>query len=121
MILPDYERFFLGGSTTVRGYIHDSLGPKGEDGTPTGGNMFYLGNFELRTFIRKGFGLVAFLDSGNVWKTAQDTESDIKFTVGAGLRYNTPVGPVRLDYGHKLDKEDDESRGEVHFSIGHAF
>ncbi len=119
--LPLVERFFLGGRTTVRGYSHDSLGPKSSDGTPTGGNMFALGNAEFRISLGKGFGLVTFLDGGNVWQTAQDTAPEMKYTAGAGLRYNTPVGPVRLDYGYKLNRMDDESKGEVHFSFGHAF
>ncbi|MBI3377036.1 MAG: outer membrane protein assembly factor BamA [Nitrospirae bacterium] len=120
--LPLVERFFLGGRTTVRGYEQDTLGPKGADGSPTGGNAFILTNLELRTSIGKGFGLVTFLDGGNVWKKNGDIKlSEIKYTAGAGIRYNTPVGPLRIDYGHKLDRETGESRGEVHFSIGHAF
>jgi len=47
--------------------------------------------------------------------------NDFKYTTGLGLRYSTPVGPVRVDYGHKLQREKGESAGEVHFSIGHAF
>ena len=120
--LPLVERFFLGGRTTVRGYEQDTLGPKGVNGSPTGGNMFILTNLELRTDVAKGFGLVTFLDGGNVWKKKSDVKlSDMKYTAGAGIRYNTPVGPLRVDYGHKLDRETGESKGEVHFSIGHAF
>lgn len=120
--LPLVERFFLGGRTTVRGYEQDTLGPKGVNGSPTGGNMFILTNLELRTSVGKGFGLVTFLDGGNVWKKNSDVKlSDMKYTAGAGIRYNTPVGPLRIDYGHKLDREKGESKGEVHFSIGHAF
>ncbi len=119
--LPLVERFFLGGRTTVRGYTQDNLGPKGEDGSPTGGNVFVLGNGEFRYSIGKSLGLVAFLDGGNVWQLAEDTEVDIKYTVGGGLRYNTPVGPLRLDYGYKLNREEDESSGELHFTFGHAF
>ncbi|MEK7267351.1 MAG: outer membrane protein assembly factor BamA, partial [Nitrospirota bacterium] len=119
--LPLVERFFLGGRTTVRGYEQDTLGPKGVNGSPTGGNMFILTNLELRTDVAKGFGLVTFLDGGNVWKKNSDVKlSDMKYTAGAGIRYNTPVGPLRVDYGHKLDRETGESKGEVHFSIGHA-
>lgn len=120
--LPIVERFFLGGRTTVRGYDQDTLGPKGSDGTPTGGNAFLMENLEIRMSIGRGIGLVAFLDGGNVWLDIKDIDpSDFKFTTGIGLRYNTPVGPIRIDYGHKLQREKDESAGEVHFSIGHAF
>lgn len=120
--LPIVERFFLGGRSTVRGYTQDSLGPKGEDGNPTGGNAYLMGNIEFRTDIGKGFGVVPFLDMGNVWQKASDmTPLQLKFTTGLGLRYNTPVGPLRVDYGVKLSRETGESRGEIHFSLGHAF
>lgn len=120
--LPIVERFFLGGRSTVRGYEQDTLGPKGKDGNPTGGNVFLMENLEVRTLLGKGIGVVAFLDGGNVWLDITDVDlADIKFTAGLGLRYNTPVGPLRVDYGHKLQREKGESSGEIHFSIGHAF
>ncbi len=119
--LPLIERFFLGGRTTVRGYSQDTLGPRGADGNPTGGNMFSLVNGEFRISLGKGFGLVTFVDSGNVWTLAENTDTRMKYTVGAGLRYRTPVGPVRIDYGYKLNREGNESSGEIHFSLGQAF
>lgn len=119
--LPLVERFFLGGRNTVRGYAQDTLGPKGSDGTPTGGNAFLMTNIELRTYLGKGLGIVAFLDGGNVWIKAEDMNFAFRYTAGLGMRYNTPVGPLRVDYGYKLMRESGESRGEVHFSIGHAF
>ena len=120
--LPIVERFFLGGRTTVRGYEQDTLGPKGSDGNPTGGNVFLMENLEARVPLSNSLGLVAFLDGGNVWMKISDINpKDIKFTTGLGLRYNTPVGPLRVDYGYKLQREKGESAGEVHFSIGHAF
>ena len=120
--LPIVERFFLGGRTTVRGYEQDTLGPKGRDNTPTGGNAFAMANLELRANIGRGWGLVAFTDGGNVWRKADSIEAaQLKYTTGLGLRYNTPVGPFRVDYGYKLNREKDESKAEVHFSLGHAF
>lgn len=119
--LPLVERFFLGGRSTVRGYEQDMLGPKGSDGTPTGGNAFLLAILELRNYIVKGFSIVTFLDGGNVWHKINEMNLSLKYTAGVGLRYNTPVGPLRIDYGHKLMRERDESKGEIHFSIGHAF
>ncbi|HSW61824.1 MAG TPA: outer membrane protein assembly factor BamA [Dissulfurispiraceae bacterium] len=120
--LPIVERFFLGGRTTVRGYQQDMLGPKDSDGNPVGGNAFFMGNFEFRTSVWKELGLVTFLDWGNIWSRANNFSLiDLKYTTGLGLRYNTPVGPVRIDYGIKLNREEGESRGALHFSIGHAF
>ncbi|TFG35604.1 MAG: outer membrane protein assembly factor BamA, partial [Nitrospirales bacterium] len=92
------------------------------DETPIGGNAFLMENLELRVSITDSLGLVAFLDGGNVWRKMNEMSlNDFKFTTGLGLRYSTPVGPVRVDYGHKLQREKGESAGEVHFSIGHAF
>jgi outer membrane protein insertion porin family len=120
--LPLVERFFLGGRNTVRGFDQDGLGPKGSGGVPTGGNAFVLGNLELRTRIAGWWRIVAFLDSGNVWAKSNEVDlEDLRYTSGMGMQYNTPVGPLRLDYGYKLDREPDESKGELHFSIGHAF
>ncbi len=123
--LPIIERFFLGGRNTVRGYDHDELGPKSfedsSEGTTTGGNVFVLSNAELRISLGKGFGLVAFVDAGNVWQEINDFEAKLRYTTGPGLRYNTPVGPFRVDYGYKLNREEGESAGEIHFSFGHAF
>ncbi len=120
--LPISERFFLGGRSTVRGYEQDTLGPKGVAGNPTGGNAFLMGNIELRTSIGRGFSLVPFFDLGNVWIKAKNINpGDLKYTAGIGLRYNTPVGPLRIDYGVKLQPEPGESNSALHFSIGHAF
>lgn len=121
--LPLVERFFLGGRTTVRGYEQDTLGPRGSDNNPTGGNVFAMANMEIRTDLGKGIGIVNFVDTGDVWRKISDMSmSDLKYTAGIGLRYKTPVGPIRIDYGVKLNKRiERESRGELHFSLGHAF
>jgi outer membrane protein insertion porin family len=141
--VPPSERFFAGGRTTVRGYDQDELGIVGstissETGGPTGGKVVLIGNIELRFSLPAGFGLVLFNDRGNVWFSAaekvnlQDIKlNELKSTVGAGLRYNTPVGPLRFDVGYKLDREDnlcpecsepiEETHYELHFTLGHAF
>lgn len=120
--LPIVERFFLGGRDTVRGFNQDTLGPKGDLGTPVGGNAFILGNLEFRIKVYDGWRLVTFLDVGNVYPKIQDMDpTDLRYTAGLGLRYSTPVGPVRVDYGFKLNRKPGESSGEIHFSIGQAF
>ena len=66
--------------------------------------------------------MVAFFDTGNVWIKVKDMNpGNLKYTTGLGLRYDTPVGPLRVDYGVKLNKEPGESVGEIHFSVGQAF
>lgn len=120
--LPITERFFLGGSTTVRGYGQDNLGPKGYNGDPTGGNAFLMGNLELRVNVIDNFGVVPFFDAGNLWNDINKyNPADVKYTTGLGLRYMTPVGPLRVDYGHLLSHEKDERAGRFYFSIGQAF
>lgn len=120
--IPIIERFFLGGRNTVRGYAQDTLGPRGPDGTPTGGNTFLLLNGEIRFNLGRDFGIVTFADAGNTWLSADPERiRHLKYTAGLGLRYITPVGPLRLDYGYKIKREPGESAGELHFVIGHAF
>lgn len=119
--LPISERYFLGGRDSVRGYAQNTLGPK-RNNEPTGGNAFLMGNFEFRTSLGKNFYLINFLDFGNLWNRVDDVDiTKLKYTAGIGLRYKTPVGPLRIDYGHKLNRDKGESKGEIHFSIGHAF
>lgn len=123
--VPITERFFLGGRNTVRGYEQDELGIVGEtlvNGSPTGGNAMLVLNEELRIRLPRSFGMVLFLDHGNVWlNRRQVNPSDIKSSAGVGLRYNTPIGPFRLDWGYKLNREAQEDAWAVHFTLGHAF
>ncbi|KWT95159.1 outer membrane protein assembly factor BamA [Candidatus Magnetominusculus xianensis] len=120
--MPIIERFFLGGSTTVRGYSQDNLGPKGSSGDPTGGNAYLMGNAEMRISVIDNFGLVTFIDLGDVWSKISDYSlSSLKYTTGLGLRYMTAAGPIRLDYGYKLNRGNNEGTGRFYFSIGQAF
>jgi outer membrane protein insertion porin family len=137
LLLPPTERFYVGGRSSIRGYEEDTVGPKLDDGTPTGGNVFLLLNAELRATVVGSLGVVVFWDGGNAWLDQDDIRwTDIKTTVGLGLRYNTPVGPLRLDYGFKLNRDPrppdpdgvgpqeqppQEDPGAFHFTLGHAF
>ena len=121
--LPISKRFFLGGRTTVRGFELDSIGPKGSDGSPTGGDAYLNLNTELRFPIYRSFGGLVFVDAGNVWlKSAESVNvTDLRSSAGIGLRYLTPIGPLSLDAGWKLDRESGESAWEWHFTIGNVF
>jgi len=123
--IPINERFYLGGSTTVRGYPQDSVGPYNLDGfgnrVPTGGYSMVQFNAEIRLNSSGGSGFVLFSDAGNVWVEQKIHLNGLRASYGAGFRYHTPVGPLRVDYGQKINRQPGESPGELHFSIGQAF
>jgi outer membrane protein insertion porin family len=128
--LPASERFFAGGDTTVRGFARDALGDVGTldpNGFPTGGNALVILNVELRTPIWRELGSVVFVDAGNVFRRASELDfGALRVSSGFGVRYKSPIGPVRVDFGFKLRRHELiegqlESRFAVHFSIGQAF
>lgn len=119
--IPVYKRFYCGGTTSVRGYSERSIGPKDEDGNPLGGNILFEFSGEIRFLIYKLFSGVIFVDAGNVWREYENVSGALRWGAGAGLRINTPLGTVRLDYGIKLDRRTDEPFGALHFAIGEAF
>jgi outer membrane protein insertion porin family len=128
--LPASERFFAGGDTTVRGYSLDRLGTDvtiSPSGFPTGGNGLVVLNSEIRTALVGNLGAVGFLDVGNVFRRVGDIRLDeLRAAAGFGLRYQSPVGPIRIDLGFKLDRRELapgrlERRSVLHISLGQAF
>jgi outer membrane protein assembly complex protein YaeT len=128
--VPFYKRYFIGGAASVRGWGRFELSPLSGFGLPIGGLSLLEGSTELRFPVWGKLGAVAFLDYGNVWSNAWDFKlSELKYAAGPGLRYMTPVGPARIDFGYQLTPTDDlRVNGElqkrawrVHFSIGQAF
>ncbi|MBF8300492.1 MAG: bamA 3, partial [Acidobacteria bacterium] len=128
--LPASERFFAGGDTTVRGFSLDRLGTDATispTGFPTGGNGLIVLNAELRAAVAGSVGVVGFLDAGNVFPRATDLDlGQLRAAAGVGLRYQSPVGPIRIDLGFKLDRRELapgrlERRNVLHISLGQAF
>jgi outer membrane protein assembly complex protein YaeT len=128
--LPASERFFAGGDTTVRGFARDTLGDPDTlvSGFPRGGNAMIILNGELRVPVWGDFGSVVFVDAGNVFRRVSDAEfSRLRPTAGFGVRYKSPIGPIRVDLGFKLDRGRFDIAGrqepltEIHISIGQAF
>lgn len=147
--VPIEQRFFTGGGNSVRGYDENSLGPRASstdsDGNPivtvVGGRLLLLGNAEVRfpfpLLAKYNFSGAVFADGGNVWASPGDvrlehfrfyadrsdvTQEDFRYSIGLGIRYNTPVGPIRLDYGYPLKVEEGwDSGARFHISLGQIF
>jgi outer membrane protein insertion porin family len=127
--LPASERFFAGGDTTIRGFALDTVGAPATisaNGFPRGGNAVLILNGELRVPVWREVGAVVFADGGSVFaRVTQFDASELQGALGFGLRYRSPIGPIRLDVGFKLDRRELggqlEPRAVWHLSIGQAF
>jgi translocation and assembly module TamA len=95
--LPPDQRFYAGGSGTIRGYRYQSVGPVFADGNPIGGTAINAGTAEFRQRIGTNFGTAFFVDAGNVSRNLDPLGGQLRFGAGAGIRYYTPIGPIRLD------------------------
>jgi outer membrane protein insertion porin family len=121
-LVPLSERFFAGGSSTLRGYELDTVGGLDIAGFNAGGQALLVLNEEWHFPIWKAFKGELFLDVGNVYPTVSDFDvTDVRSSAGLGLRIDTPIGPIRVEYGWKLDREPDETPGEFIFAIGAVF
>ena len=128
--IPFSKRYFLGGATSIRGWGRYEVSPLSGSGLPIGGDSMFQFSEELRAIISGNFGGVLFLDGGNVWSEAMGFKlNDLRYAVGPGLRYQTPIGPIRFDIGYQLNPIPDllvngqpqTRRWRMHFSIGQAF
>jgi outer membrane protein insertion porin family/translocation and assembly module TamA len=128
--VPFFKRYFLGGATNLRGWGRFEVSPLSGAGLPIGGASFMNFSAELRAPVWGNLGAVVFLDGGNVWTNPWDFNvNDLRYDVGPGLRYNTPIGPIRVDLGYQLNPlpnllvngEPQGRRFRFHFSIGQAF
>jgi outer membrane protein insertion porin family/translocation and assembly module TamA len=128
--VPFYKRYFLGGATNLRGWGRFDVAPLSGSGLPIGGHTFMNFSTELRVPIWRSLGGVLFVDGGNVWTNPWDFNlNDLRYDVGPGLRYDTPIGPIRADLGFQLNPIDgllvngkpEPRQFRFHFSIGQAF
>jgi outer membrane protein insertion porin family len=128
--VPFYERYYLGGQDTLRGFRYRSVGPR-EDGSgnePIGGNTYYFGYAEysvplIQTDTERGVGvrLAVFYDIGNVMRQSYSWDSNYSDNWGIGLRLNLPIGPLRLDYGIPMnfDRRHNTGSGRFQFGVGY--
>ena len=120
--IPIDEHFFSGGADTVRSFGERDLGPHDSKGHPLGGEFFTVFNIEYTFPIFGELQGALFTDAGNLLPTSEELGlNDMRYALGAGLRYKLPVGPIRLDYGANPDPRADEDFGAFHFSFGFAF
>ncbi len=122
--LPVYEKFVLGGIDSVRGYEYASISPRDPaTDDAIGGEKMWLYKLEYIFPVLKEQGLrgVVFFDAGNVFRKEEDFEFKARRSVGTGVRWYSPIGPLRLEYGWKLDPRTGETSGAWEFSIGGQF
>jgi outer membrane protein assembly complex protein YaeT len=127
--VPFSKRFFLGGATTIRGWGRYEVSPL-TGGLPYGGSSMFAWSEEVRAALWGKIGGVVFLDAGNVWADSWGIRfGDLRYAVGPGLRYQTPIGPIRFDFGYQLNPipglivngTEQTRRWRIHFSIGQAY
>lgn len=132
--IPPFERFYLGGMNSVRGYKERTISPvydkkEGslgyDEGDEKGGDKSFFFNLEYLVPLHKEMGIlgVVFFDAGKTWDDDESIDFDLYKSVGAGVRWYSPLGPLRLEYGYPLDKVkvDDERKGRFEFSVGQFF
>ncbi|MCH2173345.1 BamA/TamA family outer membrane protein [Myxococcota bacterium] len=120
--VPAFKLFYSGGSSSVRGFRYQHLGPIDAQGEPEGGLTLGQANFEIRFPIWKALSGVAFVDAGQVTRDPFDLRiDDFLASTGGGLRLLTPVGDIRLDYGHLLNPPANVDSGRFYVSVGQAF
>jgi outer membrane protein insertion porin family len=127
--LPIFERYYMGGPKSLRGYTIKNIGPKDVNNNPLGGNQSLLLNLELQYPFTKGFRSFAFYDRGNLYGGGNNMSTTsstwdlgkMRDSIGVGVRFLSPMGPLGFAYGIKLDKATGEESGEFHFSAGNSF
>ena len=114
------ERFYSGGSSSVRGWGRSLLGDLDENGDPIGGKSLMEFSLELRYPIYGYLSGVIFGDAGNIWDESVEYQIDeLRYSAGVGLRLDTPIGPIRFDVARPVDDVDTDI--QFHISVGQAF
>ncbi len=118
--VPPDQRFYAGGSGTVRGYRYQSVGPRFADNRPTGGTSLAAASVEFRQRFGESFGAAAFIDGGQV-STASTPSGQLRAGAGIGARYYTAIGPLRVDLAVPLNKQRGDDAFELYIGIGQVF
>ena len=121
LTIPADRLFYSGGGGSVRGFEYQGVGPRLPDNTPRGGLSLFEVSAEVRRDIGESFQAVAFLDAGAIGGSETPDFSNLRYAVGAGVRYKLPFGPVRFDVALPLDKREGDAAFQIYVSIGQAF
>lgn len=116
-----YRRLYAGGPSTVRGYAYQSLAPRNDKGDIVGGKSLLAASAELRYRINSSLGVAAFVDAGNAFADYTPELDKLKVGVGAGVRYLTPVGPLRVDLAFPVQPNKDDSWVALYVGLGQSF
>jgi len=119
--LPPDQRLYAGGSTTVRGYRYQSIGPQFPDGHPIGGTAVDAASFEFRQRLFSNWGLAAFVDAGQASAQSVPFTGTLRVGAGGGIRYYTSIGAVRADVAVPLNPPNGADAFEVYIGLGQAF
>ncbi len=119
--LPPDQRFYGGGSATVRGYRYQSIGPQFPDGKPIGGQSIDAGTIEYRQRVLGDWGAVAFVDAGQVAASSTPFQGTTHVGAGIGARYYTPIGAIRLDVAVPVNRQPGDDAFEIYVGLGQAF
>ncbi len=120
--VPLFERFYLGGPNSIRSFKFRSISPIDRNGVKTGGTSDVLGSLEYIVPLPFNFRLAGFLDAGNVYGFGTDFDpTDLREAIGLGVRWVSPFGPIRVDYGFNPDPRSGEKVGAFSFSVGSPF
>jgi translocation and assembly module TamA len=119
--VPADERFFAGGSGSVRGYTYQTVGPLFPDDTPEGGLAFDTASVEFRQRVGKSFGVVPFVDAGQVSAGSAPFQGTVRVGVGLGARYYTSIGPIRADVAFPLTRVAGSGGFALYVGLGESF
>ena len=119
--IPSSRRFYAGGGGSVRGYEFQSIGPRNSENVPIGGRSLLEASIEARIRLKNRFGFAMFADAGEVGAREMPAFSDLRMGVGAGVRYYTNFGPLRLDLATPINPREGDQNLLLYLSIGQAF
>jgi translocation and assembly module TamA len=119
--VPPDQRFYAGGSGTVRGYTYQTIGPLFPDDTPEGGLAMDAVSLEFRQHVFGNFGIVPFVDAGQVNTSSAPFTGTLHVGAGLGLRYYTGIGPIRVDLAFPLTRTAGSSAFGLYVGLGEAF